>query len=149
MYVLLYCTSCIAIHMTCGMEWNQTRARVGLYVRSLSGVTWMGSVSCRVLQCACLPDSMLVLLGLALNHHCSAGPASWWYSSSMLSLHHRQDGNLQICKQDIVVEIADGLGFDVPREKADRLFIHVQISRARARLVILHEPFRLIDVPID
>jgi hypothetical protein len=93
---------------------------------------------------------MLVLLGLALNLQCLEDPTSWWNSSSsMLSLHHRQDGNLQISKKDIVVEIANGLGLDVPREKADRFLIHVQISRARTRLVIFHEPFRLIDVPIN
>lgn len=88
--------------------------------------------------------------------------ASWWYSrsrsrsrsrssrssrSNMLALHRHQDGSLQIRKQDLVVKFARRLGLNVPREEAYRLLIHVEVTRAWARLVVFHEPLRLINVP--
>ena len=100
-----------------------------------------------VIYTVCLPASLPASLLRCWLGVARQTPASWWYSS-MLALHRRQDGSLQICEQDVVVEIARRLGLDVPREKADRLFIHVQISRPRARLVVFHEPLRLIDISI-
>jgi hypothetical protein len=79
--------------------------------------------------------------------------ASWWYSRSsrssrsMLALHRHQDGSLQIRKQDIVVQFARRLGLNVPRQEAYRLLVQVEVTRARARLIVFHEPLRLIDVP--
>ena len=65
----------------------------------------------------------------------------------MLALHRHQDGSLQIRKQDLVVKLARRFGLNVPREEAYRLLIHVEVTRAWARLVVFHEPLRLIDVP--
>jgi hypothetical protein len=80
--------------------------------------------------------------------------ASWWYSCSstsrsrgLLALHRHQGGSLQIRKQDIVVQFARRLGLNIPRQEAYRLLVQVEVARARARLVVFHEPLRLIDVP--
>ena len=106
--------------------------------RYLFVCVWIGYVNF-VVGCACM--------------------ASWWYSrrsrsrscrssrSNMLALHRHQDGSLQIRKQDLVVKFARRLGLNVPREEAYRLLIHVEVTRAWARLVVFHEPLRLINVP--
>jgi len=126
-------------------------ARIILIQQLLLGhETWNGIVFvCPLAICAFVRRWNLSIRSASV---CLQRAASWWWyrstSRSMLVLHRHQDGSLQIRKQDILVQFARRLGLDVPRQEAYSFLIQVEVTRAWARLVVFHEPLRLIDVPL-